>query len=65
MGEKNKRLPWCRWMGVLEYFKPTHKLLESIFLHVQVPMYDVVMPMEVGKDSKPSQKISKKLEPKP
>jgi len=65
MGEKSKGLPWCHWMGSLECFKPMHKLLECIFLHVQAPMCDIIMPMEVEKDLKPSLKISKKLKPKP
>lgn len=62
MSEEGEGLLWCYQMGLLECLKPMHALLKHIFLHVQVHVCDIIMPMEVYKDSKPSSKIFGKLE---
>jgi hypothetical protein len=46
----------------LKCLEPMHPLLEHIPLHVQKPMYNVIMLMEVEKDLKLFSNISKKLE---
>jgi hypothetical protein len=62
MGEEGERLLWCYQMGLLECSEPMHALLKHNFLHVQLHVCDIIMPMEVNKYSKPFKKIFEKLE---
>jgi hypothetical protein len=50
MGEKGKRMLWFHRMGPLECSKPMHTLFKCMFLHVQMHLNDIVMPMEVEND---------------
>jgi hypothetical protein len=50
MGEKGKRLSWFHQMGLLKCLEPMYTLFKHIPLHVQVPMNDVIVPMEVAED---------------
>ncbi len=56
MGEKGERMSWFHQMGPLECLKSMHTLLKCKFLHVQMHLSDIVMPMEVENDPKPSPK---------
>ncbi len=51
-------------MYALKCLEPMHALLEQTPLHVQKPMHNVVMLMEVEKDLKLFPNISEKLEHK-
>jgi hypothetical protein len=63
MGEKNKGLFWFHPMGPSECLEPMHALFKHIPLCVQVPMCDIVEPMEVENYPKPFPKIFEKLKP--
>jgi len=54
-------MPWSHPMGLLKCLEPLDALLECTLLHVQVPMHNTIVPMEVEKNSKPSSKNFKKL----
>jgi hypothetical protein len=62
MVEQGKGLPWFHWMKLLKCLEPMHTLFKHIFLHVQVPSCNAIVPMEVEKYLKPFAKISKKVE---
>lgn len=49
MDEEGKRLPWFHWMGLLKLLELMYTLLKHIFLHVQVPSCNAIVPMEVEK----------------
>jgi hypothetical protein len=51
MVEKKEGLSWFHWMGLLKCSKPMHTLFGCSLLHVQMPTRDVVVPLEVEKDS--------------
>jgi hypothetical protein len=49
-------------MGLLKCSKPMHTLFGCTLLHVQVSTGEVVVPLEVKKDSNPFSIFSEKLE---
>ncbi len=53
MVEKNEGLSQSHQMGLLKCSKPMHTLFECTLLHVQEPMHDVVVSMQVEKDLNP------------
>jgi hypothetical protein len=54
-------MPWSHWMVLFKYLEPLDALLEHTLLHVQVPMCNIIMPMEVKKNPKPFSTNFKKL----
>jgi len=62
MVEKKIGVSWFHYMGLLKCSKPMHTLFGCTLLHVQVPTCDVVVRLEVEKDSNPFSNIFEKLE---
>jgi hypothetical protein len=48
-------------MGLLKCLEPLDALLEHTLLHVQLPMHNTIVSMEVEKNPKPVSKNFKKL----
>ncbi len=62
MVEKKEGLSWSHYMGLLKCSKLMHTLFGCALLHVQVSTCDVVVPLEVEKDSNPFSNFFEKLE---
>ncbi len=50
MGDKGKGLSWSHQMGLLKCLESMYTLFPHTPLHVQVPVCDVIVPIEVEKD---------------